>query len=98
MKIAVIGTGAMGSVYAGLLAEAGNEVWAVDLWREHLDAIRDRGLRIEGASGDRTVRSLNVTDSKRWDRSVKSGHVDLQYKRFVRRCYKSMLNTIWNNG
>ena len=63
MKIAVIGTGAMGSVYAGLLAEAGNEVWAVDLWREHLDAIRDRGLRIEGASGDRTVRSLNVTDS-----------------------------------
>ncbi|GIS90694.1 MAG: hypothetical protein CM1200mP20_07350 [Pseudomonadota bacterium] len=32
MKIAVIGTGAMGSVYAGLLAEAGNEVWAVDLW------------------------------------------------------------------
>ncbi|MEC9328402.1 MAG: 2-dehydropantoate 2-reductase [Pseudomonadota bacterium] len=63
MKIAVIGTGAMGSVYAGLLAEAGNEVWAVDLWREHLDAIRDRGLRIEGASGDRIVRTLNVTDS-----------------------------------
>jgi len=63
VKIAVIGTGAMGSVYAGLLAEAGNEVWAVDLWREHLDAIRDRGLRIEGASGDRIVRTLNVTDS-----------------------------------
>ncbi|MED5408872.1 MAG: 2-dehydropantoate 2-reductase [Pseudomonadota bacterium] len=63
MKIAVIGTGAMGSVYAGLLAEVGNEVWAVDLWREHLDAIRDRGLRIEGASGDRIVRTLNVTDS-----------------------------------
>ena len=55
MKIAVVGAGAMGSVYAGLLADAGNEVWAVDVWKEHVDAINDRGLRIEGASGDRTV-------------------------------------------
>ena len=30
MKIAIIGCGAMGSVYAGLLASAGHEVWAVD--------------------------------------------------------------------
>ena len=35
MKIAIIGTGAMGSVYAGLLADAGNEVWAIDIWTEH---------------------------------------------------------------
>jgi 2-dehydropantoate 2-reductase len=50
----------MGSVYAGLLADAGHEVWAIDNWREHIAAIRDRGLRVEGASGDRTVR-LNAT-------------------------------------
>jgi 2-dehydropantoate 2-reductase len=55
MKIAVIGVGAMGSVYAALLADAGNEVWAVDTWKEHLDAIRQDGLRVEGASGDRTI-------------------------------------------
>ena len=55
MKIAVIGTGAMGSVYAGLLASAGHEVWASDTWREHVEAIRSNGLRVEGASGDRTV-------------------------------------------
>ena len=60
MKIAVVGAGAMGSVYAGLLADAGNEVWAVDVWREQVDAINARGLRVEGASGDRTVR-LNAT-------------------------------------
>jgi 2-dehydropantoate 2-reductase len=47
-------------VYAALLASAGHEVWAVDGWREHVDAIRARGLRLEGASGDRTVR-LNAT-------------------------------------
>ena len=28
MKIAIVGAGAMGSVYAGLLADAGNEVHA----------------------------------------------------------------------
>jgi 2-dehydropantoate 2-reductase len=60
MKIAVLGTGAMGSVYAALLADAGNEVWAVDAWPEHVAAMRDRGLRVEGASGDRTVR-VNAT-------------------------------------
>ena len=60
MRIAVVGAGAMGSVYAGLLADAGNEVWAIDTWQEHVDAIRERGLHVEGASGDRTV-GLNAT-------------------------------------
>ena len=61
MKIAVIGVGAMGSVYAGLLADAGNEVWAIDIREDHLDAIREQGLRIEGASGDRVVKQLKVS-------------------------------------
>lgn len=60
MKIAVVGTGAMGSVYAALFASAGHEVWAIDRWREHIEAIRAGGLRLEGASGDRTVR-VNAT-------------------------------------
>ena len=63
MRIAVVGTGAMGSVYAGLLAAAGNEVWAIDTWQEHIDSIRERGLRVEGASGDRTVRLDATTDA-----------------------------------
>lgn len=62
MKIAVVGAGAMGSVYAGLLADGGNEVWAIDVWQAHVDAINNNGLRVEGASGDRTVR-LNATTS-----------------------------------
>ncbi len=62
MRIAVVGTGAMGSVYAGLLASAGHEVWAIDRRRELVEAIRARGLRIEGASGDRTVRIQATTE------------------------------------
>jgi 2-dehydropantoate 2-reductase len=44
MKIAIVGTGAMGSVYAGLLGKAGHEVWAIDLRQEHIDAITGSGL------------------------------------------------------
>ena len=63
-RIAVIGTGAMGSVYAVLLAEAGHDVVAVDGWQDHVDAINERGLRLSGASGDRTITSLHAaTDS-----------------------------------
>jgi len=64
MKIAIVGTGAMGSVYAALLASAGHEIWAVDRWREHIEAIRARGLRLEGASGDRTVKMNATTDAR----------------------------------
>ena len=64
MKIAVVGCGAMGSVYAGLLAAAGHEVWAVDTWREHVEAMQKNGLRVEGASGDRTVKINATTDAK----------------------------------
>ncbi len=60
MKVAVVGCGAMGSVYAALLGAAGHEVWAIDNWKEHVEAMKAHGLRLEGASGDRTVR-VNAT-------------------------------------
>ena len=60
MKIAILGCGAMGSVYAALLADAGNEVWAIDIWQDHVDAINQNGLRVEGASGDRTVTGIKA--------------------------------------
>ena len=64
MKIAIVGTGAMGSVYAALFSSAGHEVWAIDQWREHVQAMREKGLRVEGASGDRTVKVNATTDTK----------------------------------
>jgi 2-dehydropantoate 2-reductase len=63
MKIAIFGVGAMGSVYAGLMAEAGHEVWAVDIWQDHVDQINRTGLRLEGASGDRVVLGIHATTS-----------------------------------
>ncbi|MEM9046787.1 MAG: 2-dehydropantoate 2-reductase [Pseudomonadota bacterium] len=60
MKIAIVGVGAMGGVYAGLFAEAGHEVWAIDVWPEHVDAIRS-GMRLEGFSGDRVITGIHST-------------------------------------
>jgi 2-dehydropantoate 2-reductase len=63
VKIAIVGTGAMGSVYAGLFARAGHDVWAVDTWEGHLDAIARSGLSVSGASGSFVVQDLHVARS-----------------------------------
>ena len=51
MKICIIGCGAVGSLFAAHLAQKGEaEVWAYDVWREHIDAINKNGLRLSGAA------------------------------------------------
>lgn len=60
VKIAIVGTGAMGSVYASHLGKAGHEVWVVDTWRDHIDAIASSGLVVSGASGSYVVEGLNI--------------------------------------
>lgn len=49
VRVAVIGCGAIGSLYAAHLARVpGVEVWAVDPWAEHMAAIEADGLRVTG--------------------------------------------------
>jgi len=51
MRICVIGCGAVGSLFAAHLAKAGEaEVWAYDVWTEHVEAIQKNGLRISGTA------------------------------------------------
>ncbi|MDA9114201.1 2-dehydropantoate 2-reductase [Alphaproteobacteria bacterium] len=61
MKIAVIGAGAMGSIYASFLAQSNNDVLAIDLWEDHINAINTNGLRVSGFSGDKTVKNIKVS-------------------------------------
>ncbi len=56
MKICVIGAGAMGGSFGGLLARAGHEVTFVDSWAEHVAAIRANGLAVEGVAGEHRVK------------------------------------------
>ena len=55
MRIAVIGAGAMGSVYGGLLSER-NEVWLIDSRSELVERIREEGLLIEEEGSSRLYR------------------------------------------
>ncbi len=55
MKIAVIGCGAMGSIYAAKLAAAGNDVLAIDRHRASVDQITRHGLRVTGPASDQVV-------------------------------------------
>ncbi|HXV57338.1 MAG TPA: 2-dehydropantoate 2-reductase [Gaiellaceae bacterium] len=50
MRICVVGCGAVGSLFAASLAQLEDvEVWAYDLDAAHVEAMRERGLRISGA-------------------------------------------------
>jgi len=65
MKIAVVGAGAMGSLFGALLAEAGNEVWLNDVWAEHVNAINQNGLEIEREGKVRKVKVHAVRDARK---------------------------------
>ncbi len=64
MKIAVVGAGAMGSLFGALLAEGGHEVWLCDIWQDHIKALKQSGLKIEWKGETRNVR-LNATSDPR---------------------------------
>ena len=64
MRIAVIGAGNMGCVYGANLARVGEEVTMVDTWREHVDAMRDHGLAMEGQNGTFTAAVEAATDTR----------------------------------
>lgn len=55
-RVLMLGAGAMGSLFGGLLAEVGVPVTLVDINAMHLDAIRRDGLRLVTDGGERRVR------------------------------------------
>lgn len=52
-RIGVFGAGAMGSLYGGLLADAGYETWLLGRSREHVETIEDRGLLLTHDGAER---------------------------------------------
>lgn len=48
MKIAIIGAGAMGCLYgAKLSAVPTNEVYLIDVWKDHIETVNENGLQME---------------------------------------------------
>ncbi len=71
MKIAIIGSGAIGSLFAGYLAHAGNDVTLITRNPAHARLIQEAGLRMEGVRGSRTV-AIRATD-----RSIEAAPAEL---------------------
>jgi 2-dehydropantoate 2-reductase len=61
LRIAVVGTGAVGGVFGLRLALSGQDVHFIARGRQ-LEAMRTRGLRVEGVAGDALLRHPNVTE------------------------------------
>jgi len=56
MRVYVIGAGAMGGFYGGLLKRAGYDVSLIDVREAHVAIINRDGLKVEGVRGKHTVR------------------------------------------
>ena len=60
-RIAVVGTGALGGYVGGYLAHHGEDVTLIDMWPEHIEAIRSRGLELDGVTPEE---KFTVTKAK----------------------------------
>src|SRR5258708_24981141 len=54
-RIAILGSGAIGSVVGGMLTKAGHDVTLVDQWPDHVEAMKKIGLRLSGTVGEHLV-------------------------------------------
>ncbi len=60
--VVVVGAGAMGGLFGGMLREGGLEVTLIDVKRDHVDAIDRNGLKIVGHGGERRISIRATTD------------------------------------
>ena len=51
MKIAILGSGAMGCLYGAALHKAGHAVTLIDVSQPHIDAINANGLELDTRAG-----------------------------------------------
>ena len=77
MNIAVVGAGAMGSIYAALLSEAGHTVWAIDPNAAHIEAINRDGLSLTGPTGTKRYTALRGATAPAQVGADLGGPVDL---------------------
>lgn len=60
-RIAVVGVGALGGYVGGSLAHQGHDVTLIDMWPENIEAIRARGLELDGVTPEE---KFTVTKAK----------------------------------
>ena len=63
-KVAVVGAGAMGSIFGAAFAEAGAETVFVDVSAELVDRLNTHGLVIVGADGEERKIGIRATTDR----------------------------------
>ena len=61
MKIAIVGCGAAGSVFASYLKAGGDDIYMIDLNRAHMKAVAENGLLFKYPGGEK--RFIFVTNA-----------------------------------
>jgi len=61
LRVAILGSGAMGSLYGGRLTDAGVDVTLIDARADHVQAMAEDGLRIETPDGESTTVEVTAT-------------------------------------
>ena len=106
MKIGIVGSGAMGSLFGGRLALSGCDVVLYDISREHVEKVAAEGLEIEdSATGEVTVaRPRASTDPRATDGAdvliifVKSTATEEAASQFAARAGKDAIVLTLQNG
>ena len=65
-KIAIMGPGAVGSYVGAFLVQAGEDITFIDIWPEHVETMKAKGLRASGSQGDFTVsvNAMHLTEAQ----------------------------------
>jgi 2-dehydropantoate 2-reductase len=68
-RIAVVGAGALGGYVGGYLAHHGMDVTFIDMWPEHVETIRQRGLELDGVTPEEKftvtkARTMHLTEAQ----------------------------------
>ena len=66
-RIAIVGAGALGGYVGGSLAHLGHDITLIDPWPENVEAIRARGLELDGMTPEekftvRNAKTLHLTE------------------------------------
>jgi 2-dehydropantoate 2-reductase len=61
MKVTIVGAGAIGGLAGAWMTMAGEDITLVDRWQEHVDAMREHGLFIDGLRGEHRVQVHAIT-------------------------------------
>ena len=66
-RIAIVGAGALGGYTGGYFAQQGQDVTLIDMWPENIEAIRSRGLALDGVTPEekftvRNIKTMHLTE------------------------------------